>query len=134
MIKNLALVDDDDIYVFLTKKTLMQTNLVDLIKVFGNGLDAINFLKANVDSPENLPEVILLDLSMPVMDGWEFLAEFILLKPHIGRKITIYVVSSSISPFDIEKAKSISEVTDYLIKPVTKDRFIELLTSVEFNR
>ena len=46
-LKTLTIVDDDDIFVFLTTKIIEQTNLVDLIKVFGNGLDAINFLKEN---------------------------------------------------------------------------------------
>lgn len=86
-IKNLALVDDDDIFVFLTKKTIQLTNLVNLVKVFGNGLDAINFLKDNRHNIEYLPEVILLDLSMPIMNGWQFLDEFTKLKPTLGKKL-----------------------------------------------
>jgi len=130
MIKNLALIDDDYIYVLLTKRTLQQTNLVENIKVFGNGLEAIEYLSANCDNPSHLPEVILLDLSMPIMDGWQFMEEFILLKPRIGKKITIYIISSSISPSDLIKAREISEVSDYYIKPVSKEQFINLLRRV----
>jgi CheY-like chemotaxis protein len=130
MIKNLALVDDDYIYVLLTKRTLQQTNLVENIKVFGNGLEAIEYLSANCDNPSHLPEVILLDLSMPIMDGWQFMEEFILLKPRIGKKITIYIISSSITPSDLIKAREISEVSDYYIKPVSKEQFINLLRRV----
>jgi response regulator of citrate/malate metabolism len=50
-----------------------------------------------------------------------------LLYPKLGRKITIYIVTSSISPSDIIKAKSISEVTDYIIKPITKEKLIEII-------
>lgn len=57
-----------------------------MVKVFGNGLDAINFLKQNYGNPELLPEIIFLDLSMPVMDGWQFLEEYIKLNPQIGKK------------------------------------------------
>jgi CheY-like chemotaxis protein len=130
-IKNLALIDDDELFVFLTKMTIEETNLVDLIKVFSNGLEAINFLKENSNNPDQLPEVILLDLSMPVMDGWQFLEEYIKLKPRIGKKITIYIVSSSISPKDLGKAKSISEVSDYIIKPITKEALIEIIKKIE---
>lgn len=126
-IKNLALVDDDDVFVFLTKKTIEQTKLVDLIKVFGNGLDAINFLKENKNNVAVLPEIILLDLSMPIMNGWQFLEEFTKINPSLGKKITIYICSSSISQDDITKAKSINEVSDYIIKPITKDKLIDLI-------
>ncbi|HRH48290.1 MAG TPA: response regulator [Panacibacter sp.] len=129
-IKNLALVDDDDIFVFLTKMTIESSNLVDIVKVFRNGREAINFLNENCHNPNQLPEVILLDLSMPIMDGWQFLEEYIALKPLIGKKITIYIVSSSISPDDIQKAKNISEVTDYIIKPVTKANLIKMLKNL----
>lgn len=126
-LKNLTIVDDDDIFVFLTTKIIEQTNLVDLIKVFGNGLDAINFLKENKNNVDALPDIILLDLNMPIMNGWQFLEEYNKLNPTIGKKITIYICSSSISPDDITRAKTISEVSDYIIKPITKDKLIDLI-------
>lgn len=129
-IKTLTLIDDDNIFVFLTKKTIQLTNLVDLIKVFENGLDAINYLKENRDNPEVLPEIILLDLSMPIMNGWQFLEEFTKINPTIGKKITIYICSSSISHDDITRAKSINEVSDYIIKPITKDKLIDLIKNL----
>ena len=129
-IKKVALVDDDEIFVFLTSKTIENTHLVDIIKVFGNGLDAINFLKDNLDNPESLPEIIFLDLSMPVMDGWQFLEEFVKMNPKLGRKIVIYICSSSISPDDIKKAKAISAVSDYIIKPISKEKLVEILKEI----
>jgi CheY-like chemotaxis protein len=125
-VKTLGIVDDDEIYTFLIKKSIEQTNFVETIKVFHNGLDAIDFLKKNAANYDSLPEIILLDLSMPIMDGWEFLEEYILLSPKLGRKITIYIISSSISPYDIAKAKSISFVSDFIIKPVSKEKLIEI--------
>lgn len=129
-VKKLAVVDDDEIFVFLTKKTIEQTNLVEVIKVFGNGLDALNFLKENENSPNSLPEIILLDLSMPIMDGWQFLEEYVKLHPRVGRKITIYICSSSISPDDINRAKEISAVTDYIIKPISKEKLIDIIRNL----
>jgi CheY-like chemotaxis protein len=129
-IKNIALVDDDDVFVFLTKKVIKATNLVDRITVFTNGLEALNFIKENQDNADALPEIILLDLSMPVMNGWQFLREYILLNPKLAKKISIYICSSSISPDDISLAKTISEVSDFIIKPITEDKLTELITNL----
>lgn len=132
-IKTLTLVDDDDVFVFLTTKATQQTNLVDQIKVFRNGLDALNFLKENKNIVSELPEIILLDLNMPIMNGWQFLQEYTKLNPTIGKKITIYICSSSNSPDDITRAKTISEVSDYIIKPITKDKLIDLIKKQKKN-
>ena len=122
-IKTLAIVDDDAIFVFLTKKAIEQTHLVDQIIEFDNGRDAINYLKQNSKNEDLIPDIILLDLSMPVMDGWQFLDEYVLLKPKIRKSIAIDIVISSISPEDVSKARSISAVSDFIIKPITKEKF-----------
>src|SRR5690606_15811942 len=93
-IKNLFLVDDDEIFTFLTKRTIEETQLVDQIKIFSNGQDAIEFLENAAGNKDLLPEVILLDINMPILDGWGFLEEYVLLQSSIGKKITIYVVST----------------------------------------
>lgn len=129
-IKNLTLVDDDDVFVFLTKKTIEQTHLVDLIRVFNNGMDALNFLKENKENIAELPEIIFLDLSMPIMNGWQFLEEYTKLNPYIGKKISIYICSSSISQDDITRAKAINEVTDYIIKPIAKTKLIDVIKNL----
>ncbi|WP_291130805.1 response regulator [Flavobacterium sp. UBA7682] len=129
-IELLALVDDDDTFIFITKKIIEKTNHVKEVKVFNNGLDALNYLKDNLNTQYKLPEIIFLDLSMPIMDGWQFLDEFTSIESNNVKKIIIYICSSSISPHDIMKAKKISAVTDYIIKPVTKDRFTEIILAL----
>ena len=130
-LKTLILVDDDEIIVYLTKRTIKDTNLVELIKVFGNGKDVINYLKENSSNPDLLPDIIFLDLFMPIMDGWDFLDEYAKIKPKITKSITIYIITSSVSPDDINRAKNISDVSDYLIKPITKENFIEIIKKSE---
>ena len=129
-LKNLILVDDDEIIVYLTKRLVAKTNLVELTEVFGNGRDVMNYLHENYNNPELLPEVIFLDLFMPVMDGWEFLEEYALLKPKLTKNITIYIITSSVSPADIIKAKSLKEVSDYIVKPITKEQFVAILENI----
>lgn len=129
-IELLALVDDDDTFVFITKKIIEKTDCVKEIKVFGNGLAALNYIKENLHSEYKLPDVILLDLTMPIMDGWEFLDEFTNLETKKTHKIIIYICSSSISPNDIIKAEKISVVSDFIVKPLTKDKFSEIIMAL----
>lgn len=126
-VKTITIVDDDTIFVFLTKKTIEQSKLVELKSVFTNGLDALNFLKDNKCNIDLLPEIILLDLNMPIMNGWQFLHEFTKLHPNMGKKIAIYICSSSSFQDDIKRAKEISEVSDYIIKPITTDKLTDMI-------
>lgn len=126
-IDTLYLIDDDDTYQFIVQRTLNSSNLVNSIKIFSNGKAAIDFLEATIDDIAKIPDVILLDLTMPIMDGWQFLEQYLRFRPRIGKKVVIYVVSSSIDPRDMQRAKSISEVTDYVVKPLSKSKLISML-------
>ncbi|WP_333810091.1 response regulator [Flavobacterium sp.] len=125
----IALIDDDPAFVYITEKIIEKTNKFKEVKVFDNGLNALNYLKENVKNSLHLPDIIFLDLSMPVMDGWQFLEEYALLKIENKNKITVYICSSSISPYDITRAKNISEVTDFIIKPITKEKLTEIVST-----
>ncbi len=127
-----CIIDDDSMYVNLVKKIIEAKNLCQNLMVFQNGKDALNYFEAiltNLDKAA-IPEIIFLDLNMPVMDGWEFLENFTKIKNNFGKIITLYIVSSSINPVDVERAKNINSVKDYLIKPVT----IEDLESIFLNQ
>jgi len=64
------------------------------------------------------------------MDGWEFLEKFVSIKNKFRKVITLYIVSSSINPLDIKRAKNIHDVEDYLIKPVTIEDLESIFTPV----
>ncbi len=120
-IKLLYVVDDDEIFRFLSRKIITDSGLVDSIQFYSNGRQALDQLKAAASNNGQLPEVIFLDLFMPIMDGWDFLEEFISLKPQLDKKIRIYVVSSSINLKDYDRAKAISDISDYIVKPIKKE-------------
>lgn len=128
--KKVYLIDDDDIYVFLTKKTILKVREDVDVEVFSDGLQAITYLKEIQDQPDLLPDVIFLDLNMPVMDGWGFLKEYQELAPSFARKNELYIVSSSISPYEMERSKGIPLVSEFIIKPLVKEKFLEILTKL----
>ncbi len=120
-----CIIDDDPIYVFCTKRIMVLADFCENFLIFHNGKEALDKLSAIIQKNENLPELILLDLNMPIMDGWEFLEEFT--KIPVAQTITILIVTSSINPVDVEKAKQFESVNNYVVKPVTIDKLREIL-------
>lgn len=120
-----CIVDDDELFTYVLSKQMQVVNFCKTVLVYHNGLEALEYLRANSESPEKLPSVILLDLNMPVLDGWQFLDEFVRLR--LARKIRVYIVSSSIDAADHEKALAYREVANFYIKPVSGEDLIEIL-------
>lgn len=114
-LETICIIDDDPIYIFGMKKLISVNKICNNILVFNNGHEAIQYFNS-IDT--QLPDVIFLDINMPIMDGWDFLDEFSNIKDNFKKNIIIHMVSSSIDPNDIEKAKGYQEITEYLIKPV----------------
>ena len=115
-------VDDDIIFHFIIKKLLLNNEINVVPTFFENGMDAIEGLKRKLDSGENQPDLILLDINMPILDGWQFLEEFKVLKKLLNKEIVIYIISSSDNQYDLDKAKDYTEeVTDYYLKPMSGD-------------
>ena len=124
----IALVDDDKVFQITASRTIMAAQLTDKILQFENGEDALIFLKDHAGDSETLPDYIFLDINMPFVDGWMFLEDYSLFKTNLSKKILIYMVSSSIDPRDVDRAKQNENIREYIIKPVTREKFIELLS------
>lgn len=123
----ICIIDDDEIYIFLMKKSFAAMGVSNEILSFLNGADALEELIKLKNDHEDLPGIILLDINMPIMDGWEFLNEFRKLSEDISKKVSVYIVSSSIASEDIEKSKTFPEIVDYLTKPVELDTLVSIV-------
>ena len=129
-LNSICIIDDDPVHTFTTKQIIKsQKNFCDTIIVFKDGKEGFDGLKTMLDNKEELPDLILLDINMPIWDGWDFLNEFT--KLSTPKKIIIYIVSSSNHPDDIDKAKQYKLVDNFIIKPVTIDKLYNLLNVEE---
>ncbi len=127
-INAICIIDDDTITVFGIKKMLSMVISCNNISTYINGKAAIDGLKNAVLNNEIIPDVIFLDINMPIMDGWQFLEEFISIP--MKKKIRINIITSSIDPLDIKKAKMYKSMSHHTIvfnnKPITKNVIAEI--------
>lgn len=114
------IIDDDKLTIRLMTMLISKNNFCEEITSFYNPQTALDNIKTNGQDPDNLPDVILLDLNMPTLDGWQFLDEFITLP--LQKEISIFIVTSSIDPLDIEMAKKYKMVKSYIMKPITAQK------------
>ncbi|WP_394975593.1 two-component system response regulator [uncultured Croceitalea sp.] len=121
-IKNIFVIDDDSITLFGVRKMLSRITTTSNVFEFKNGQMAIETIKERILNSNALPEVIFLDINMPILDGWGFLEEFIQLK--IEQGILINIITSSIDPNDRERWLSFKDKThhyiDFVNKPIYK--------------
>lgn len=126
----IAIVDDDAIFQFIAKRLIESINSINKTITFSDGKDAIDFIHFNLNNIDILPDIIFLDINMPVMNGWQFLKKYKELNSKIEKKIIIYLLTSSNNPDDLIQAERMNEVTDYLVKPINVEKYTSILNSL----
>ncbi|MFV8375542.1 response regulator [Flavobacterium sp. LB1P71] len=123
MLDQILCVDDDPITLMLCKKVIIKASFSNEIITAQNGEEALlyfNKIKYNIENRlKTHPQLIFLDLNMPVMGGWEFLDVFNTDNFSEFKNIKVVVLSSTIDPEDLKKAKTYPMVIDFLSKPIT---------------
>lgn len=125
-----CVIDDDEIFQFITKKSFERLNRNDDLLFFQNGEDALIYMKGALTGDKPKPDVIFLDINMPIMDGWDFLIELQKLNETNSVLPHIYMVSSSIDDKDLIKSKSFPIITDYIVKPIKDVNIKEILNGL----
>ena len=130
-INSIAIIDDDYICQFTAKRIIEVAHIAKKIFLFSEGKEACDYLTANAGKTEKLPDIILLDIHMPIMDGFEFLKCFSTLKFTFRKKIDIHVFTSSVDLDDIARIKSFADVTGCVGKPVTLTKLENIISSFQ---
>lgn len=115
------IIDDDSIHQRIAQIMIEKHKLFDEYTSFTEAEKAVDFLREHKDNVQQLPDVILLDLNMPVIDGWDFLELYERFRTEVSKAIRIFIVTSSVDEKDILRAQNYSAVTGFISKPLSPD-------------
>jgi len=122
MLETILFIDDDLITLMLCKMVISKASFSKEIATAKNGEEALKYFDTlKTTHSINKPQLIFLDLNMPVMNGWEFLDSFNTEEYAEFQKTKIVILSSTIDPADLERSKKYPMVIDFLSKPITKE-------------
>jgi response regulator RpfG family c-di-GMP phosphodiesterase len=121
-----CLIDDDEVYQFIFRRQVEISDLASRVLIFSNGQKGFDYLLDSLKNPRDIPNYIFLDINMPIMDGWQFLEEFSSIEDKLTKHVNIYLVTSSIDERDIEKATKFRNVKEYLVKPISENKILEV--------
>ena len=125
--KRIMLIDDDPLCILISTKIIELNPALKVIS-FSNAAAALSQLKEwYVSGSEMFPDFIFLDINMPVMDGWQFLEETLKLPEGFRERCNVIMLSSSVNPIDVRKAKEYKRVSDFVSKPLTIDKVQSLM-------
>lgn len=120
------LVDDNDTDNFISKRIIEITSFAKRVEVKNSGKSALDYLRENEDNPEELPNLIFLDINMPIVDGFVFLYEFEKFSEKIKDKCKVIILSSSDNKRDIDKIVNNNHVIKFITKPLTESALEEV--------
>ena len=120
------LVDDNDTDNFISKRIIEITKFSSRVEVKNSGKSALDYLRENQNIIQNLPNIIFLDINMPIVDGFVFLYEFDKFNELVKNKCKIIILSSSDNKRDIDKIVNNNHVIKFITKPLTESALDEI--------
>lgn len=127
MYKNILVIDDSNFDRLIAEKVIQLSKFAENVITVESALGGIEYLNLNMDKTEEIPEIIFLDIRMPVIDGFGFLKKFENSPKLLHEKCKIYMLSSSLDPEDIKRANKCKYVHGFISKPLTKEKLIHLM-------
>ncbi len=117
-VKNVLLIDDDEINNMICTKIIQKNSFSENVTTCLGGRQALAHLREATNGARPLPDIIFLDINMPVMNGWDFLDQYQQIPELAGRNILLIMLSSSSSAHDIDRANNYPQVAQYITKPL----------------
>lgn len=129
-IDTILIIDDDPIIFFALNKILVEVVDYNHLLRFENGKSALDYIIELLNGGKEIPDLIFLDLNMPIMDGWEFLEEFN--KLDIEKRIRINIITSSIDPTDYQRWEVYKDQTTHFLHYRSKPIFNITTDDIDF--
>lgn len=129
--KLIMLVDDNDTDNYLNKTVIERAGISNEIVIKNSGSSALEYFQKNMDNPSMVPDLLFLDINMPIVDGYGFLKEFKTYPTSIKNKCNIVVLSSSSNKNDFTRMSEDHLVENYLIKPLSREDLKNLKENVK---
>lgn len=128
-LKNILIIDDDPMTNYLHKRLLEKFEVSHEVEIAHGGEEALQRIKNNIESrnEDRIPQLIFVDLDMPLMDGFQFLEAYQNLNFKNKDSVVVSVLTSSFSASDIKRVKEYPIVKDYIVKPLTQEKMIEIM-------
>ncbi|GDX51407.1 response regulator [Bacteroidota bacterium] len=121
--ENVLLIDDNEINNVMHERLIEIAGFGQNITVMPSGVDALEYLKTDVANDlSKVPDIIFLDIRMPIIDGFGFLEEYVKLSPDITTKPKVIMLSSTLDDQDYGRAKDFPQVISFLVKPLSVDK------------
>jgi CheY-like chemotaxis protein len=124
--ETVMIIDDNTIDLYITSRMITKKKFGKKVLKYSSAQEALKYLQHNQDNISALPQIIFVDIYMPVMSGFEFLDEYDKLSPTLKINCRAYIVSSTIDDDDIARAQRNTNVVCFQVKPITKE-FLELI-------
>lgn len=125
-IKQVMVIDDDSINNIIFKKIADLCEFAEEVITFISAVDALDYLKNVSEKGLTPPNIIFLDIRMPIVNGWEFLDEFEEINPELFSNTAIYMLTSSSEQSDINRSKNYQQISDYIVKPLVTEKLREI--------
>jgi len=127
----ILLVDDDESTNYLHTMYLEEWEVTESIHTALNGQEAIDFLKTNEEFRSSAKSLILLDVNMPIMNGFEFLEQYETLPEEFKATIVVVMLTSSLHAKDQATARGFGDLGGYINKPLSYERMVEIMKELE---
>lgn len=127
--RKLVFIDDDPIDHFLMKHILRGKNYFDTTTYTIYGSLVLDYIEEHKSDPEKLPDMIFVDLNMPLFSGWDFLKRMEQMQHEISKDIPVFVISSSVRPDDKATSSKYSFVQEFISKPVNSEEIERIVNS-----
>lgn len=124
----ICIVDDDHVYQYAIGRQIELCFPKQKILKFYFAEEALDYFNQNKLAPEMLPDIMLIDINMSMMDGWQFMEEYEKLMPLLPKTTLCYILSSSIDPIDKQRAHYIKSISGFISKPIEDEHLIKILS------